>query len=235
MLQATNFDGEGHDMDIHVRTTISYGFSFIEQAAIQIGQDILEVAGFDMYAVNGVETPRLFGRAQYLAHYPIYQTRVDKKRYRYDVVLNPHLNVTLRTFKDMVSVSISGGTDTAKYFSDSQGLMGSFHGELLGRDGITAFRDMNAFGQEWQVTDAEPKLFIADRAPQYPEKCILPTPETSGLRRIQGNKLRHDAMRACAIVGGYKHNDCVQDVVSVGDLSVAKKYYTKHQLENLMF
>ena len=40
-------------------------------------------------------------------------------------------------------------------------MMGRFEtGEMIGRDGSTVFEDANAFGQEWQVLDTEPKLFV---------------------------------------------------------------------------
>ena len=227
MLHATNFDAKGHDLDIHVRTTVEYDYSFIESAAVKINNDILEVSSYGLFSVNGVETPYLGGKAGYLAQrYPIHHTRADKKTDLFDIVLSPAQNITLKTHKDWVSVSLTGGVENAKYFGESVGLMGSFNGELLARDGQTRLNhDMNVFAQEWQVTDAEPKLFMTDRAPQYPAKCILPTPETSSQRRLGGQEWYDNAKEACSGLVGYKHNDCVQDVMAVRDVDAAKHYF----------
>ena len=67
-----------------------------------------------------------------------------------------------------------------EHFGDSHGLMGSFFGEMLGRDGTSiSSTDLNAFGQEWQVNDGDPQLFRIVRAPQYPQECILPSAVSS--------------------------------------------------------
>ena len=84
--------------------------------------------------------------------------------------------------------------------------------------------DMNAFAQEWQVTDAEPKLFMTDRDPQYPTKCILPTAEMKKERRIGGLHWMDVAYVACQKVTGYKHNDCTKEVKATRDVSVVNKY-----------
>ena len=46
---------------------------------------------------------------------------------------------------------------------------------MFGRDGRLMPKDnVNEYGQEWQVLDTEPHLFVdAHRYPQYPEQCIV--------------------------------------------------------------
>ena len=51
------------DLRVHVRTRIRFEYSFIESAAVQIGDDVLEVSSFGSYAVNGVESAYLGGQA----------------------------------------------------------------------------------------------------------------------------------------------------------------------------
>ena len=53
--------------------------------------------------------------------------------------------------------------------------MGTFSAgdHLLGRDGVNDMsKNLNDYGEEWQVRDTEPKLFQDQRAPQYPDRCI---------------------------------------------------------------
>ena len=64
--------------------------------------------------------------------------------------------------------------------------MGEFStGIMFGRDGKTVINDVNEFGQEWQVHDTDPQVFLFDREPQYPRECILPL-ETSKGQFAQG-------------------------------------------------
>jgi hypothetical protein len=51
----------GLDLSIHIRTKIRYEFSFVQSAAIQVGEDILEVAGFGEYDYNDDESADLAG------------------------------------------------------------------------------------------------------------------------------------------------------------------------------
>ena len=222
MLDAPKFDGN-LNLDIDIRTTIQYDYSYIEAAAIRIGEDILEVASYGDYAVNGVDTPFMGGKAGKLGKYPIYHTEVSKKKHTYDVVLSPTENITLASYKQLVSVHINVGADVEKYFGESAGIMGSFSGDLLARDGVTTMTDTDAFGQEWQVTDKEESLFRSTRAPQYPEKCMMPAPKSaSASRRLGENIAKEAAELACAHKTGAQFNNCVYDVMAIGDLELAQ-------------
>ena len=212
------------DLRVHVRTKIRYDYSFIESAAVQIGEDVLEVASFGSYAVNGVDTPYLGGKAARIGGHNLYHTQENKKSHQFTIALN-HLsgeNITLSTFKDLVSVVITDGN--SQHFGTSQGLMGSFAGEMLGRDGVTTFsKDLNAFGQEWQVNDKDPQLFRYARAPQYPQKCNLPSASTSRRRRLGEVRIsKLAAEKACSHVVAFRRAACLQDVIAVGDVEIAK-------------
>ena len=53
-LHAPDFRN-GTGLEIHVRTSIRYWYSYIESAALKIGNDILEVDSFGQYAFNGID------------------------------------------------------------------------------------------------------------------------------------------------------------------------------------
>ena len=213
----------GLPLDIHIRTKIRYDYSYIESAALQIGADVLEVGSYEDYAVNDVESPNMLGKAHFLAgHYQIFYDQVSKKKHVFTVVLGAQENVTISTYKHMVAVSIQAGSGSSKFFENSVGVMGSYKGLLLSRDGLEILEDMNVFGQEWQVTDEEPMLFRTSRIPQYLEKCILPSPKTAGQRRLGETIARNNAETACAHVTGSAFERCVFDVMAVGDVDIAE-------------
>jgi len=221
LLHVPNFNGQGDELTIQARTTIRYDYSFIESAAVQIGSDLVEIASFGDYAVNGVDTPYLGGHAGRISHYSLVHNQVDRKKHTFDIILGPKENITLTTFKNLVAVSINAGQESAKYFNRSVGVMGSFDGKLLARDGATVMEDMNAFGQEWQVTEEEPSLFRESRAPQHPSKCILPAAKASKQRRLGATIARQAAVSACAHLSGDNFENCVFDVMAIGDIDIA--------------
>lgn len=222
LLHAADFDGQGNDLDIHVRTTIRYDYSYIENAALRIGSDVLEVSSFGDFSINGVDN----ANAKSVGGYQLHRTQVDKKKHIFDVVLSPLQNITLSTYKDLVAVKVSGA-ESHKYFSKSVGMMGSFvGGVLLGRDGVTDMsRDFNAFGQEWQVQGEEGTLFRTARAPQYPQQCNMPSAEQKQARRLGETKVSRNAAEGACIhlAGSSKFTNCVFDVMAVGDLDLAKE------------
>lgn len=202
------------DLDIHIRTTSRYQYSYIEAAVIRIGENTLEVSSHGDYALDGIGAANLTGNAK-LAQYPIYHSVPSEKRHVFDVVLGPHQNITLSTFKDLVSVKISEGSRDV--FGDSVGLMGSFKGELLARDGSPLSLEadgVNAIGQEWQVLESEPMLFRTARAPFAGEKCILPSVETKQRRLGESKLSQTDAERACGDFSGQQFDNCVFDGTS---------------------
>lgn len=229
LIHAPKFDGQ-QDLDIDARTTIQFNmYSFIETAAVRIGEDILEVSSWGEYALNGVEDavaassqlPELREGATVskLGGYPIYHTHVSKEKHIFDIILSKHSNITVSNFKRFVNVKINHETEL---FSDVSGLMGDIHGNMFARDGVTDLsQDMLSFGQEWQVRDDEPMLFREVRDPQYPTKCILPDMREKEARRLSEGITEEAAKLACAEYSGASFAACVYDVTATNDLDQA--------------
>lgn len=205
------------DLDIHIRTTSRYQYSYIESAVLRIGDNTLEVSSWGEHALDGIGGVDLSIENAKLAQFPIYHTRPSSdssaKHHVFDVVVGPHQNITFSTFKDLVSVKITEGSKAI--FGDSVGLMGSFSGKLLARDGTPMLVEddgASAFGQEWQVKPDEPLLFRTARAPFAGEKCLLPSEAKQRQRRLgEATIAREDAERACSRFTGTKLENCVFD------------------------
>lgn len=221
MLGAPMFDGH-QDLTINIRTKIQYDYSYIEAAAIQIGEDVLEVGEYGDFAVNGVDTPYLGGKAGRIGGYDLVHTEVSKKKHTYDIILGPGENITLASYKQLVSVTLNVDEKAANYFVNSEGLLGSYSGDLLARDRKTIMEDTDAFGQEWQVRSDEALLFRAAREPQHPAKCVMPEKTTSEQRRLAETVSEEAAETACSHKKGAAFRNCVYDVMAIGDLELAE-------------
>ncbi|CAB9505562.1 expressed unknown protein [Seminavis robusta] len=230
LVHAPTFDGK-QDLTIHVRTTIRYEYSYIEAAAIQIGNDTLEVDSWGGYALNDVEDAILNSRAKRvlrngnlvsnnLGGYDIFHTQMSQKKHVFDVILGPGENVTFSNMKDMVSVKINHN----EHFVNVVGVLGHFDGSMLARDGVTDLHDgINTMGQEWQVHDDEPMLFRTAREPQYPNKCRLPDLGKKESRRLGEGIGEAEAKVACAHLqpDAQAFASCVYDVTATNDLDYA--------------
>ena len=227
LLDAPDFNN-GLGLHIDVRTTIRYDYSYIESAALRIGEDILEVESFGEYAVNGVESANL----DFLGGYEIVHTIRDEKVKIFEVIISEadDFKIVISTFKDMVNVKIVGHVEALGLGS---GMMGSTStGTMLGRDGrimdLSTDEGINAFGYEWQVTKDEPMLFRTARFPQASkgEKCVLPDASTKqSLRRrlAESGVSRAAAENACAYLKtANERKNCVLDVLEMGDLDAAQ-------------
>ena len=228
LLDVPNFGGGGSlGLHVDIRTTIRYDYSFIESAVLRIGNDTLEVSSFGQYGLGGIDHADLEDAS--LAGFPVVHTKKSSKHHVFDVILGDQSNITISTFKDLVSVKITGATT----LGDSVGIMGSVtDGAMLARDGtsimdVSTVDGINAFGQEWQVRPDEPMLFRTARSPQASngEACFLPQVDTkqSLRRRLKESTIsRSDAEEACAHLNGKSKDACVLDVLAVGDLEVAQ-------------
>jgi len=122
---------------------------------------------------------------------------------------------------------------------DGIGLLGNplAGNRLLGRDGVTDMsKDWSKYGQEWQVRDTEQKLFQENRAPQYPDVCLDQvsndglSKKTHNLRRrlladgkVDNGKVTREAANAvCKDFIGVNKDNCIYDVMVMGDLEVAE-------------
>jgi hypothetical protein len=219
LLQSKDFES-GLDLDVHIRTHMRRDMSYISSAALRIGTDVLEVESQGIYYLNGVAGADLHSE---FGGFEILHTQPTDKQHVFEIHLGGRERIKIKTYKDFVSVLVEEGE--GKHFSKSVGLMGDFAlGHMIARDGKTIIEDANAFGQEWQVLDSEPKLFQTVRFPQHPQVCTMPTPvqATSQLRRrlLESSVDELAAEKACEHWGDGK-DDCVFDVLTTGDLDMA--------------
>jgi hypothetical protein len=207
-------------VDLHIRTAMRRDMSYISNAALRIGTDLLEVTSRGIYYLNGVRGANMPNE---ISGFPIAHSQPNENQHVFDVALGDEEHIHIKTYKDLVSVMVDGAQ--SKNFGDVVGLMGTLKkGHMLARDGDTVLSDHNAFGQEWQVLDTEPKLFQTVRFPQYPQVCTMPLPaQTSLLRRrlSESKDAELAAEKACAHWGDGKA-DCVFDVLATGDLEMAE-------------
>jgi hypothetical protein len=228
LLRNPSFN-DGQGLEIHVRTKITRWWSSIESAAVRIGDDILEIkAGIQdrPYWINGEEsefkTSRNFPFT--VGGFSGYFRQKSDLVVQYKIFLPDNQYILIRSVKDMLRVELDGVD--RKYFADSLGLMGSFDGRFLGRDGVTEYEDKNEFGQGWQVQDVDPQLFHALEGPQYPERCAMPQLDGPSVsRKLSGSTITlAAAKKACAHVSKDEFDNCVSDVVAMEDLDAAEVY-----------
>lgn len=215
LLSAPN-SVDNKDLTLLARTTIRYAYSFIETAAIKIGDSVLEVSSFGQHSLDGVDNALAAsdGGRLTLDDYPISYKKVDEKKHVFEIVLSESETITLYTFKDLVGIRMSNEASREFFGTDATGIMGSMDGKLLGRDGVTDMSaDTDAFGQEWQVRpEVDGNFFQKSRAPQYPEKCIMPSATTKQVRRLGESSLQVEAAEtACGRFSGDRFENCIYD------------------------
>jgi hypothetical protein len=207
-------------LDVHIRTKLRRDMAYISSAVLRIGTDILEVESKGVYYLNGelgAALPGDFGGFEF-SH-----TQATDKQHAFEVNVGGRERIKVKTYKDFVSVLVEQGQQ--KNFGDSVGLMGDFgKGSMIARDGTTVVDDANAFGQEWQVLNSEPKMFQSARFPQHPDACTMPTPiQASQLRRrlLESSSVDELAAEKACEHWGEGKDDCVFDVLTTGDLEMA--------------
>jgi hypothetical protein len=214
----------GIGMDLHIRTKLREQMSFIDSAAVRIGNSILEVKGGvdGSYWLDGVENA-VFPNT--ISGFTITYTKPTKKSRVFDIDIGNGEHIMLKSFKMFMSVSIqNGGLES---FGNSVGLMGDYKsGTILGRDGVTNFDgDFLGFGQEWQVKADEVKLFHLTEGVHAPEICKLPSPTDIKRRRLGSGISEEAAQKACASVADMDDREwCVFDVMATGDSEMAGAY-----------
>lgn len=222
LVHAPQFDGK-QDIDIHIRTKIESYYSYIEAAAVKIGEDVLEVKSHGEHLLNGERGHFRHGHKTVptIGGYPVHHTKMDHKklRFQFDIVLGKNTNITLDTLKDWVGVRIVNG-DRAS-FGKVSGLMGSFDGGLLGRDGSDLHGHHAVLGQDWQVQPDEDMLFHKAKGPQSPDPCLLPGNNAKASRGLGEEVPKEVAEKACAHVEESAVGLCVHDVMATADLDVA--------------
>ena len=233
MLLHSDKFANGLGIDIHVRTEIREFYSFINSAAIRIGDDVLEVSSKGVYHLNKVVN----------APMPLKVGGFDVKhkgkvgedmQHRFLIQMQEHGTIEVKVYEDFVAVYVidADGND----YSDSVGIMGSFEsGAMLGRDGETDMsKSPNNFGREWQVRPdmGEKMLFTEIKGPQYPQQCAMPDPAAIlAYRESKNKRLRkgagaggvslEEAKAACADWGD-NIDACIYDVMATGILELAE-------------
>ena len=194
---------------------------------MKIGDDIFEVSSWGDHALNfitGALSPGLADlHLPMVGGYQIQYRQVSKKKHVFDVILGGDKNITISTFKHFVNVQLTHGNQ--EWFGAVSGLMGSYDGLMLSRNGTDLHDDIVSLGQDWQVRPEDGSFFRSIRSPQFPEKCILPTAKESTSRKLGESSVNKGAAEsACASANlkGFALEMCVRDVMATGDLEMAK-------------
>ena len=211
---------DGLGLLVQIRTKIRYTYSYVEAAAIQIGDDVLEVASYGTYAWNGISNADLATAT--LGGFPVTYQHQGENGHLFTIQVGTKEAILVKVYKDMVGVKFEH--PTVKNFEKSVGVLGSFlSGEKLARDGTSIMTDANEYGQEWQVRAAEPQLFMVPS--HVIGKCILPSDDliAERKRRLGESVSKETAHVACKkFVQKAAHEACVYDVMATGDIGAAE-------------
>lgn len=216
LLHSTEF-GDNTGLDIQIRTTIKEFYSFIEAAALRIGNSTLEVTMGHVW-INGLEISDEvlpMGFAGYTLNAPYKHGNAQI----YEVLLNDGDSIKFSVYKFFISVDVSGQSDD---FGNSIGLLGDFYtGQMVGRDDETIVESEEEYGLQWQVRGDEPLLFRQARAPQLPmATCRMPSTKGRKLAALDDIEVKA-AERACMDKKPEDFSFCVSDVLMTGDLGMA--------------
>eukprot|EP00980_Cylindrotheca_fusiformis_P001035 scaffold279_cov90-Cylindrotheca_fusiformis.AAC.5 len=243
---------DGLGLQVQIRTKLVKFWSFIQNAAIRIGDDVLEMQGSPDLSVNKGNNHYWInsiyqGQVTTLGGFPVkanYAGKHKNKRWffskygggnkisrSFEIDLSskyPGQKIVIGSYKEFVRVDFHNAD--ADTFGNSVGMLGEFaSGKTLARDGITELNDYTKLGHEWQVLPEEDgMLFHNVSYPQYPEKCIDPGARAmKRLRRRLGESSITDeqAEAACApIEDALDRKDCIYDVLVTQDLTMVGAY-----------
>lgn len=222
LLKSPNFDGTGRDLTVQVRTVIRSTYSFISDAAIQIDDSTLEFSSWGQFSWDGIamDADRDLSADPTFAGFQLVYEKQDKKSHSFTVRFDNQNKIVVSSFKDFVNVNVHMKKDMLK---QSVVLMGNVKsGESLARDGKTVMTDANEFGQEWQVRADEENLFIVDREPKAPQKCMMPELREQRPDTAEEAILRQAANKTCDKWARQNKVACVADIMATGNLEFAK-------------
>eukprot|EP00980_Cylindrotheca_fusiformis_P028992 scaffold22689_cov163-Cylindrotheca_fusiformis.AAC.7 len=214
-----------------IRTKLVRYWSYIKNAAVRIGDDILEVQGSadtedeDLHYWINFDYQ---GPLSSVGGFPVTVTNGSRKfhKRRYEIDLSskfPGQKIIIETLKEFVRVDFQNASKEA--FGNTVGLLGDFKsGNLLSRDGQTSLDDFVAFGSEWQLLPADDMLFHDTSIPQFPQRCILPeNPRGERRRRLEESSItvqQAEASCAKALADEADIKDCVYDVLATQDFDM---------------
>jgi hypothetical protein len=242
-----SFDNNsGLDLHVRLEQLMPAGeYSFVSDAALRIGNDVMEVHNDGSYSVNGqegAEFPLSLGgfpatrsvKANCIQNGESGEAPMGcTSMLTYDVTVGENEHIQMKVAKDVVHVEVKGRPTK---FEGSVGVMGTYphkgHGRVA-RDGQTVIQDVNAFSQEWQVRGEDSKLFQAAKGPQFPTQCTAPSDaHASNQRRLRQGSADEKALSelahaACAhlVTNHSMHKNCIFDVMATGDAEVAAMVY----------
>lgn len=219
----------GHFLNIHIRTTIQGAFSYIENAAIQIDEEVMEIQASKLgRGMRQIMNGEYVTNQTLIAGFSIKKVNITKycakqKCAGADIIkidLEDDGEVVITNWKGYLYVDV---TATGDGFLFSEGLMGKRdRSGKFARNG-TLLHDANEFAQEWQVLYTERQLFKENRYPQSPIPCTPPPKQVK--RRVDGMGLtRRQATDACSGLYGGVKDACVYDVMATSDLDMAIPY-----------
>ncbi|CAJ1936567.1 unnamed protein product [Cylindrotheca closterium] len=233
LTKDTHFSN-GLGIDVHIRTKLVRHWSYIKNAVIRIGNDILEIEGsaldFDSkthYWINYEYQGELVEFAGFpVTTFSQQGTAVTKNRIEIDLdSAYPGQKIVLSTYKEFVKVSFENASEES--FGKSAGMLGEFKtGKTLARDGVTVLDDFTELGNEWQVLPSDKHLFHEMSAPQFPDRCIDPEDPRGDRRRLGGSFVsEEEAEAACTgLKDELDRKDCVYDILATQDLEMAGAY-----------
>ena len=219
---------DGAGLSIQVRSSpYKEIFSYISEAAIQIGDRVLTIGHGGQHAIDGV--PQIVGKTEAMVlddlhQYPVESSVSKKGRHVYKIHLShgPHgkEEIDIREFKKWITVTLLH--PSAANLGKSQGLLGRFpDGAMLGRDGKTVHTSYDDFGQDWQVP---PDKSLLGPGPFLDSSCAplqaLKDRRKRGRRLGESSITRAQAMEVCKHWGN-QMEDCINDVQISEDLEMA--------------
>ncbi len=209
---------------------------------MKIGREVLEVQENGSLLMNGndflVDENENESSGMY-AGFVITKTFKGKRKnisvYNLDLERGRLIEIRFNAKTGMIFVDVKG-----TFPFDTVGLLGSpHHDRLLARDGMTDLTGQwNTFGEEWQVTIDEPKLFqYKDHFPQHPAGCVYKASTKNTKSRLRRRLLldgdndadeesfalvsAEEAQNACAHSTGVKKQYCIDDVMATNDIELA--------------
>jgi len=234
LAQDSNF-ADGLGMDVHIRTKLVRHWSYIKNAVIRIGNDILEIEGSatefdpDTHYWYNYEYQ---GELTEFAGFPVKMfsregTAVTKNRIEIDLSSKyPGQKIVLSTYKEFIKVKFENASPES--YGNTVGMLGDYNtGKTVGRDGVTEIHDFTDYGHEWQVLPADGKLFREASHPQFPELCVDPEdPRGDRKRRLAESSVSiEDAEAACATLKDeLDRKDCVYDIIATQDMGMVGAY-----------
>lgn len=220
--------------DVHIRTTIQDFYSYVESAALKVGNTIVEFH-HDGLVIHGHGQKQSYdalplelqdNKGQGHVTIDLQATNKNNKHKTYvSVRVADNLAVLVSFTKRFMAVSIEGD-DTS--LDGSVGIMGDYYtGAMVGRHG-KVWNDFTSFSFDLQVNMDDPKLFQEDRAPQLPyERCRMPDVEVISMRRRlrshDNDELVQNANAVCQ--GAVDLDLCVDDVLATGDVDMADHFF----------